>query len=335
MTFYKMKQLLNKKMLISVIIPNYNRADTVGQTIESIVAQKVNADVEIVIGDDCSTDNAREVLLKYKEQYQGVIRLIFHEHNIGLGANWATCVKDCRGKYICNCDNDDYWHNPDKLQLQLDYMEAHPESNVLFTDYRDMYRDTGDIIERKTIINRERSLQDVIWSSDKTILSNATVMYRANFLKKHLNLDEWIEWKPSLQDWNAWVILAAYTDFDLMHVSTATMCLENHSITRPESVEKLARRYEKDKHVCQYLGMLFPEKFPYNEKDWNSYAAGRLLAKAYHLNDWPNANKYAKQKPVGASKFRIVCAKNKLLFKILCFAKDIKHWFVENISTTS
>ena len=81
------------KILISVVIPSYNRADTVGQTIDSILAQKVDADVEIVIGDDCSTDNAREVLLAYKEKYPDIIRLIFHEHNIGLGANWATCVK--------------------------------------------------------------------------------------------------------------------------------------------------------------------------------------------------------------------------------------------------
>lgn len=58
---------MEDKILISVVIPSYNRADTVGQTIESIIAQQVNADVEIVIGDDCSTDNAREVLLKYKE----------------------------------------------------------------------------------------------------------------------------------------------------------------------------------------------------------------------------------------------------------------------------
>ena len=122
--------------LISVVIPSYNRADTVGQTIESIVNQIVNADIEIVIGDDCSTDNARQVLQKYKEKYPNIIRLIFHEHNIGLGANWATCIKACRGKYICNCDNDDYWHNPNKLQLQLDYMESHSGSNVLITDHR-------------------------------------------------------------------------------------------------------------------------------------------------------------------------------------------------------
>lgn len=321
-------------MLISVIIPSYNRANTVGETIESIIAQKVDSDVELIIGDDCSTDNARDVLLKYKKQYPDIIRLIFHKSNIGLGANWATCVKACRGKYICNCDNDDFWHDDKKLQIQLDYMESHPDSNVLFTDYRNKYRDTGIVIEKSAYINKLRPLQDVIWCNDNIIISNATVMYRADFLKSHLNLDEWIEWRPSLQDWNAWVILAAYTDFDLLHVSTATVCLENHSITRPESVEKMAQRYDKDKHVCRYLGMLFPEKFPFDEYDWNRFVAGRLLIKSYHLNDWNNANKYAKQKPVGVSKYRIVCAKNRILFKLFCFVKEVKCWLAKNICST-
>ena len=81
---------MNKeRILISTIIPSYNRANTVGETIESIVAQKVDADIEIVIGDDCSTDNAREVLEQYRQKYPNIIRLFLREQNMGLGANWA------------------------------------------------------------------------------------------------------------------------------------------------------------------------------------------------------------------------------------------------------
>ena len=57
-----------KRPLISVIIPSYNRANTMGETIDSILAQKVDADIEFVIGDDCSTDNAREVLEQYRQK---------------------------------------------------------------------------------------------------------------------------------------------------------------------------------------------------------------------------------------------------------------------------
>lgn len=327
----------SNNILISVIVPSYNRANTVGETIESILAQQVDANIEIVIGDDCSTDNARKVLLEYKDKYPDIIHLIFNENNIGLGANWATCVKACKGKYICNCDNDDYWHNPRKLQLQLDYMEQHLQSNVLFTDYRNKYRDTGIIEDVVSYISRDRPLQDVVWGDRMSRYSNATVMYRGDFLKSHLNLDEWIEWKFSLQDWNAWVILSAYTDFDILHVSTATMCIENTSITRPHSIESLASRYEKDKDICRYLGMLFPDKFPFDEHEYKNFVYAQLLNKSFHLGDYYNARKYACLNPTGVPKIKLYCAKCWLLFEgayFLRIAKNMmKRFFNKSLET--
>lgn len=248
-----------KRTLISVIIPSYNRANTVGFTIDSILAQEVDADIEIVIGDDCSTDNAREVLLQYKEKYPDIIKLHFREENMGLGANWAQCVLDCKGKYICNCDNDDYWHNPNKLQIQLDYMESHPNCNICITNHRTHNRDTGIIKECKAKINFSNDIQQEMWGHCS--FCNATIMYRADFMKEHLDLQEFINRRLGLQDWPAWVILTAYTGIDLIPVSTATFGIETVSITRPDTYESLERRYNRDKYVCAYLGELFPKNF--------------------------------------------------------------------------
>ena len=63
---------------VSVIIPSYNRSNTVSQTIKSIIDQNFDESFEIIIGDDCSTDNAQEVLLDYQQKYPEIIRLIFH-----------------------------------------------------------------------------------------------------------------------------------------------------------------------------------------------------------------------------------------------------------------
>ena len=311
----------NDRILISVVIPSYNRADTVGQTIESILAQKVDANVEIVIGDDCSTDNAREVLLKYKEQHPDAIRLLFHEQNMGLGANWATCVKACKGKYICNCDNDDYWHNEQKLQIQLDYMESHSECNICITNHRTHNRTTGEIKECKAYINREMDVQEAMYMSNN--ICNATMMYRADFMKAHLDLDEFIKRQFSLQDWPAWVILTAYTDIDILPESTATFGIETVSITRPDTVEKYAKRLSGDREVCRYIGELFPEKFPYDEYDWELYANGRLCAKAFDVDDPEAAKKYG-EKCVGVSGFKKMCSQNKVLFEIYRFLKKIR-----------
>ena len=313
---------MDERILISTIIPSYNRADTVGQTIESVLAQEVEADMEIVIGDDCSTDNAREVLLAYKEKYPDIIRLIFHEQNVGLGANWATCVKACRGKYICNCDNDDYWHNPHKLQIQLDYMESHPESNICITNHRTHNRTTGEIKECEAYFDRSVDIQTAMWHSGN--FCNATIMYRADFMKKHLDLDEFIKRRFTLQDWPTWVILAAYTDVDVLPISTATWCVETVSITRPDTVERYAKRLDGDKEVTRYLGELFPEKFPYTDEMWDRYAAGRLVAKAYDVNDYASARHYVKQNPAGLSRMKKICAHTWVTFQLFRTMKRLK-----------
>ena len=311
---------VNNKTLISVIIPSYNRANTVGQTIESIVAQKVDADIEIVIGDDCSTDNAREVLEQYRQKYPNVIRLFLREQNMGLGANWAQCVKDCRGEFICNCDNDDYWHNSNKLQLQLDYMRSHPDCNILITNHRTHNRSTGEIKE-VTVTLDHNDIQKQCWHGGH--FCNATIMYRADFMKAHLDLDEFIKRRFSLQDWPAWVILTEYTDIDLIPESTATFGIETVSITRPDSVERLAKRYNGDKEVCRYLGELFPEKFPFTDEDWDRYAKGRLCAKAFDVDDFESAKRYGKDGS-GLSPVKRLCSQHKILFETFRFFKKLK-----------
>lgn len=313
--------MIKKRRLISVIIPSYNRADTVGMTIDSILAQQVDADIEIIIGDDNSTDNAREVLEQYRQNHPAIIRLFFRDQNMGLGANWAQCVKDSHGDYICNCDNDDYWHNPQKLQLQLDYMESHPECNICITNHRTHNRMTGEIHECEAFIDRSVDIQQAMWGGSH--FCNATIMYRSNFMKAHLDLDEFIRRRLTLQDWPAWVILTAHTDIDVLPESTATFGVETVSITRPDSVARLAKRYEGDKEVCRYLGELFPVKFPFTDEMWNRYAAGRLLAKSYEVNDFESARFYSKQCPIGKSWLKVVCARARFTFQVYRMVKKL------------
>ena len=314
-----------KRTLISVVIPNYNRAETVGQAIDSILKQRVNAEVEIIIGDDCSTDNAREVLLKFKEQYPGIIHLIFHEENIGLGANWATCIKACRGKYICNCDNDDYWHNPENLQIQLDYMEAHADSNVLITNHRTHNRTTGEIIEKKAYIDRSIPLVDAIMRGH-TSWCNATIMYRASFLFSHLNLEDFIKYRFTLQDWNAWALISPWTDFDFIPDSTATFGIETTSITRPESYEKLASRMLREKDTYHYVCNHLPSKYHYSATDaeWDRYKNDLLLSMAFRRINKKNARVFSRKANAYNKKRRF--ASNPISFYAYCFLARIKRF---------
>lgn len=307
---------------VSVVIPSYNRANTVSQTIDCILNQQCNFDFEIIIGDDCSTDNAREVLLEYQEKYPQNIVLLFHNQNIGLGANWATCVKECRGKYICNCDNDDYWHNQEKLQLQVDFMESHPTENVVITNHRCHHRDTGVITEEKAWIDRSMPLQQAFFHGHQRFC-NATVMYRRDFLIEHLKLDDFINYQFTLQDWNTWMILSAYTDFYIMPISTATFGMETESITRPKTYESIINRFTKEKECYKYVCDLFPIDCPFDEKGWNSYVNSILLNQAFKQKDYPKANEFGKK--TGSKSLKVFCSKNRILFWIYTWLKRIKN----------
>jgi len=309
--------------IVSVIIPSYNRASTVSQAIDSILNQKCNFNFEIVIGDDCSTDNAREVLLEFQKKYPQRIVLLFHEQNIGLGANWASCVKLCRGKYVANCDNDDYWHNTEKLQLQVDFMESHVEYGVCHTDFRKHNRETNQITEvvvSDDII--EIPLQKAIFSG-KFKYCNATMMYRKELIDRYIDLDDYIHFQFTLQDWNTWIILSHYTNFYCLPVSTATFGIETTSITRTQEYSILIQRFVAEKKMYKYLCDRFPEDLPFDEKGYDSYVSSVLLNLAYQRKDFRKAKEFGKG--IRNKSLKVLSSQYKMLFWVFVLLKRIKN----------
>jgi glycosyltransferase involved in cell wall biosynthesis len=97
------------------------------QALDSIFMQETDFDYEVIVGEDASPDGTRAILLEYKEKYPEKLRLILHDRNLGMNGNAESVLRACRGKYIANCEGDDYWTSKGKLQIQVDFLEAHPE----------------------------------------------------------------------------------------------------------------------------------------------------------------------------------------------------------------
>ena len=259
----------------------------------------------------------------WKNIKNNIPKLIFQEENVGIAANWATCVKACRGKYICNCDNDDYWHNTEKLQLQFDYMEKNPGCNICATNYRIQNVSTGKTREIKAVIDKSLPLQKSIFSRMPSIL-NATIMYRADYLKANMPLDDFIKYRFTLQDWPALMILSAKTNIDIIPVSTATNC-ETVSVTRPNSVECLRSRLEKERECFEYCKKFMIEELldevNKNPNEWNEYVNERVFLLSYRLGDFKSANYYSKI--IKGHSLKTKCAKTKLTFYLYVGLKSL------------
>lgn len=118
---------MNKEPVVSVAVITYNMAGYLPQLLDSILVQKVNFPYEIVIDDDCSPDNTRELLYDYQKRYPDKIVLSLRDFNVGGSKNMYGVMQQCRGKYIAILEGDDYWDDENKLQYQYDFMESHPE----------------------------------------------------------------------------------------------------------------------------------------------------------------------------------------------------------------
>ncbi len=106
--------------LVSIIMPSYNSAEFIGETIESVINQTYS-NWEIVIVDDCSVDNTEEVIKKYQEK-DNRIKFFKLKENSGVVVARQYAIDCANGEYLAFLDSDDLWL-PDKLTIQIKFME--------------------------------------------------------------------------------------------------------------------------------------------------------------------------------------------------------------------
>ena len=86
--------------LVSVCMTTYNHERYIAQAIESVLRQQTDFAVEVVVGEDCSTDNTLAICREYEAKYPDRVRVVASERNIGMHANYRRTIEACRGEYV-------------------------------------------------------------------------------------------------------------------------------------------------------------------------------------------------------------------------------------------
>lgn len=119
--------------IISVVVVTYLHEKFIEESINSILAQQCNFEVEVIVANDCSPDSTNEVvesiLKNNPKSYR--IKYIEHRSNIGMIANFISALQQSKGKYIAICDGDDFWTDTLKLQKQIDFLEENNDFNLV------------------------------------------------------------------------------------------------------------------------------------------------------------------------------------------------------------
>ena len=187
---------------ISVIIPTYNRAHLICESIQSALLQTHN-NIEVIVIDDASTDNTRQVIKKINDN-----RICYFRHDRNKGASCArnTGLKKVNGQYVAFLDDDDKWL-PSKLEKQLDIFNNGSKSIGLVTcGFRYCYKD--QFVE-KVLTNEVREYDKLLVQN--VIGSNSLPLVKKECFENAGFFDETLQ---SCQDWDLWIRIAKNYSID-------------------------------------------------------------------------------------------------------------------------
>ena len=215
--------------MISIVIPTHNRCDMLVRAINSVLSQKIDEEIEIIVVSDGSTDKTKEVVSNIKCPF-----IKFIEYFPSKNGNYARNlgIKNSTGKYIAFLDDDDEWL-PGKLDAQIKLMRqtnnalSYTLSNIIYVNEKITYStklsNSGDL--------SRAILQSNLIGSTSTVIVEKRVLENSGFFDEDM---------PALQDYDLWIRVCQHTNVDCVNYPLlnylANKCLRNNN-------RKMARKY--------------------------------------------------------------------------------------------
>ncbi len=262
-------------MKLSVIIISYNQEKYIRQALDGVVKQKTSFPFEVIVADDCSSDETLSICNGYAQEYS-YIKILSNKENIGYTKNWERALALGDGEYVAVFEGDDYWTDPLKLQKQVDFLDANSAIGLCYTDC-DILNDETQLLKKNVFQN-----EICVFNAENPILSkgyasNVTWVFRRKLLKN-------IQIPKNNTD-VPWILLYEFclaTKIEFLPDSTGVWRRHNGSFSN--DFAKTDKMYNYDKNVFLWKKN-YVSKFPDVDKNKNVIYTRALL------NLWTYAKK--------------------------------------------
>lgn len=251
-------------MKISVAVITYNQQDTIAQTLDSILCQKGDFQLEVVVGEDCSTDNTLAICREYAERYPEQVVLLSGPKNMGITANYFRTLQACTGELIGDIAGDDFYCDDYALEKQRQYLSLHPEVGVMGANGYQYFVRRNQLVEGlNPIITAETSKAKEFYFSKNYIggvyLKPIGIMFRSEMLK-YIDYDEILCRQLPVEDYPMQAIWSQYTKFACLPDLLVTYRVYGESATFISyDHPKYMQYYRGLADTRRYLNQLFPE----------------------------------------------------------------------------
>ncbi len=194
------KDTMPKAPKVSVCVVTYNQEKYIDKCLKSIIEQEANFDFEVIVSDDCSTDETPRIIKDFHKRYPSIIKVVFRDKNIGAYKNFVSTHNLAVGDFVCHCDGDDIFL-PLKIQKQYDYFQENPGCTVvwhrmnIFDDDGNFY--SGELTDYSMFPNGIVSFSKAL--SLGSVASHSSIMYKRNARKTYYpdfqTLDLFYSWE--------------------------------------------------------------------------------------------------------------------------------------------
>lgn len=244
------------KPLLSICSITYNHEKFIAQAIESWLMQKTDFDIEIVIGEDCSTDNTLKIIKEYQAKHPDLIRVITSDHNVGMQANFVRTLNACQGKYIALCEGDDYWTEPYKLQKQVDFLEKNETFSICFHPVKVINEKEEEVRISNSKTETETEVYDLI---KENYLYTTSVVFRNN----RIEMPNWFL-KAPIGDWPLHLLNAKFGKIKKLNQVMAVYRLHSGGVFSTKDTWILEKEIQHQKRMIGLYENLMYE-FKYEE----------------------------------------------------------------------
>ena len=313
--------------VVSVFIITYNQEKTIAQTIESILMQKGDIGLELIIAEDAGTDGTASICREYQQRYPEQIKLLLQDTNQGLVKNYIDAIRLCRGNYIAVCAGDDYWIDNWKIEKQLQFFDKHPDYGVVSTSGYKLIVKKNKFIEGFAPLHpvADGHVFDKTWRGGVYAMP-LSLLIRAELLS-YIDFDEFLKRKFSVEDVPMQAILAKHTKFGHIPDLCCVYRVYNESLTFTNYNSPRYLHYHQGLvNIKRYLDELFPGEVEFSEQWAHDYMVYRRFLVAVYNFDYREARKnlLTLQQINPKERKSLKRTKTRIGFYLFCLVKRLK-----------
>ena len=248
--------------LVSVKCMTYNQEKYIGQCIDGFLMQKTSFPFEILIHDDCSTDDTTNIVLEYAKKYPKIIKPILEDENQYSkhdGSHHKKIDTAIKGKYIALCEGDDYWIDENKLQMQVDFLEKNPEYGMCYSKAK-QYIQSKQKFNKNFVGDAFDGFEDLLKNGSR--IPTLTTVYRKDLLDKYQK-----EIQPGNKGWlmgdyPMWLYFSHESKMKFFDKVTGVYRVLEESASHSVDVEKQLEFSSSSYNISKYFAELYNFEIP-------------------------------------------------------------------------